>query len=70
LFAGDDGLDLIRDLVSDLPRILSAAGHAVLEHGWTQGPAIRALGEAVGLQTNTIQDLAGKDRFAHLTRVR
>lgn len=70
LFAGSDGLDLIRDLISDLPRALTFQGQAVLEHGWMQGAAIRALGEAAGLQVNTIQDLAGKDRFAHLTRVR
>jgi len=68
LFAGVDGLDLIRALITDLPRILTSSGQAVLEHGWTQGPAIRALGEAAGLHTTTIQDLAGKDRFAHLTR--
>lgn len=68
LFSGSDGLDLIRELISDLPRVLAAQGQAVLEHGWNQGPAVRALAEAGGLHAVTIKDLAGKDRFAHLKR--
>lgn len=68
LFSGADGLDLIRRLINDLPRILAPQGQVVLEHGWNQGTAIRALAEAGGFQAHTIQDLAGKDRFAHLRR--
>lgn len=68
LFSGTDGLDLIRELISDLPRVLAPHGQVVLEHGWTQGPAVRALAEAGGLHAVTIKDLADKDRFAHLRR--
>lgn len=66
LFSGTDGLDLMRDLVADLPRICAPTGHAVLEHGWQQGAAIRALAESHGLSAATLPDLSGKDRFAHL----
>lgn len=66
LFSGVDGLDLIRALIGDLPRILAASGEVVLEHGWKQGPAVRTLAEAAGFHVETIRDLAGRDRFAHL----
>jgi len=68
LFSGADGLDLIRELIADLPRLLAPQGEAILEHGWNQGPAVRALADAGGFQADTIQDLGGKDRFAHLRR--
>ena len=66
LFSGADGLDLMRELISDLPRVLAPQGQALLEHGWQQGAAVRNLAEACGFQVETRQDLAGKDRFAHL----
>jgi len=66
LFSGADGLDLIRELIADLPRLLAPQGEAILEHGWNQGPAVRALADVGGFQADTIQDLGGKDRFAHL----
>lgn len=68
LFSGEEGLDLLRELVSDLPRVLAPRGQAILEHGWTQGPAVRALGEQVGLHAETLRDGAGKDRFCLLSR--
>ncbi len=68
LFSGADGLDLMRELVADLPRLCSPIAQVVLEHGWMQGDAIRALAESHGLHAATIQDLSGKDRFAHLQR--
>jgi release factor glutamine methyltransferase len=66
LFAGMDGLDLIRELITDLPRVLAPGGQAILEHGWTQGAAVRALGGQAGLHAETIRDGAGKDRFCRL----
>jgi release factor glutamine methyltransferase len=68
LFSGTDGLDLIRELVADLPRLLAPDGRALLEHGWTQAPAIRDLAAAHGLGARTLVDLAGKERFALLGR--
>jgi release factor glutamine methyltransferase len=69
LFSGADGLDLIRELIADLSRLLTTTGEAVLEHGWTQSAAIKVIAQANGFSAITIQDLAGKDRFAHLTRI-
>ncbi len=69
LFSGADGLDLITELIRDLPRLLAPQGQAILEHGWQQGAGIRALGAAAGFQVDIIQDLGHKDRFAHLKRV-
>ena len=68
LFSGADGLDLIGELIADVSRLLTPTGEAVLEHGWTQSAAISAIAQANGFTATTIRDLAGKDRFAHLTR--
>lgn len=67
LFAGADGLDLIRMLIPDLRRLLAVDGIAWLEHGWRQGPAIRDLAAAAGLACTIIPDGAGKDRYARIT---
>jgi release factor glutamine methyltransferase len=68
LFSGTDGLDLIRELIGDLPRVLAASGEGMLEHGWKQGPGVLALAEAAGFHAETIRDLAGRDRFTHIRR--
>jgi release factor glutamine methyltransferase len=68
LFAGADGLDLIRLLIVDLPRLLAPGGQAWLEHGWAQGPAIRELAAATGLAARTVLDGAGRERFTVLER--
>jgi release factor glutamine methyltransferase len=68
LFSGSDGLDLIRELMADLPRLLAPGGSAWLEHGWKQGPAIIALAAQHGLTCAIIQDGAGRDRFARIAR--
>jgi release factor glutamine methyltransferase len=69
LFSGADGLDLIRELIADLSRLLTPKGEAVLEHGWTQSAAIKVIAQVNGFSAITIRDLAAKDRFAHLTRI-
>ena len=69
LFSGADGLDLIRELIADISRVLTPTGEAMLEHGWTQSAAIRVIAQANGFSATTIRDLAGKDRFAHLVRM-
>jgi release factor glutamine methyltransferase len=68
LFSGADGLDHLRAVITDLPRLLGPQGQAVLEHGWQQGRAVCALAEAEGFSAKTIVDGGGKDRFAHLRR--
>jgi release factor glutamine methyltransferase len=66
LFAGADGLDLIRELVADARRLLVPGGTLWLEHGWHQGPAIAELCRGQGLPCAIRQDLAGRDRIARI----
>jgi release factor glutamine methyltransferase len=64
LFAGRDGLDLIRRLVVEAAQLLEPEGYLFVEHGDLQGPATRALAEAAGLeQVATLKD------YSHLDRV-
>lgn len=68
LFAGADGLDLIRELVADAARVLTPHGVLWLEHGFRQGEAITALATAHGFTCTIQRDAAGHDRCARLTR--
>lgn len=64
LTPGGDGLDAIRAIAANAPRCLRNNGLVVVEHGFEQGPAVRRIFEAAGLQrTETRQDLAGLDRI-------
>jgi len=64
LFAGRDGLDLIRRLVVEAAQLLEPEGYLFVEHGDLQGPATRARAEAAGLeQVATLKD------YSHLDRV-
>ena len=63
LASGDDGLDAIRRIVRDAPAHLAPAGWLLLEHGWDQGEAVRALMAAAGfVEVATEPDLEGRDR--------
>lgn len=65
LSSGVDGLDAIRTIVGQAPAHLVAGGWLLLEHGWEQGPAVRALLQAAGLEAvQTCQDLEGRDRVS------
>ena len=57
LFGGPDGLDAIRALVAQVDA--ADIAFVALEHGDTQGEAVRAL---LGDGARTHQDLAGRDR--------
>jgi len=57
--AGDDGLDLIRRAITDLPRVLAPGGAAFFECDPPQVPVLRAL---AGRPVRVIADLAGADR--------
>ncbi|NJN51255.1 MAG: peptide chain release factor N(5)-glutamine methyltransferase [Gammaproteobacteria bacterium] len=50
LIAGVDGLDAIRRITAQAPSHLNAKGHLIIEHGFDQGPAVRALFVAAGLR--------------------
>jgi len=63
LSSGRDGLDAIRCIVRDAPLHLQPGGWLLLEHGWAQGAAVRALlAEAGFSEVETAQDIEGRDR--------
>jgi len=65
LASGADGLDAIRRIVADAPGHLLPGGWLLLEHGWEQGEAVRALLAAAGLdEVDTARDLEHRDRVS------
>jgi len=63
LASGADGLDDIRVIVRDAPAHLVPGGWLLLEHGFDQGAAVRALLHAAGFaEVGTGRDLEGRDR--------
>ncbi|MFP5329270.1 MAG: peptide chain release factor N(5)-glutamine methyltransferase [Alphaproteobacteria bacterium] len=67
LFAGPEGLDSIRLLAPEIPRLLAPAGLAGIEIGATQGKAALALLERDGLKGRLAQDFGNRDRAVLLT---
>ena len=65
LSCGADGLDAIRVIVRDAPACLRPGGWLLLEHGWEQGDAVRALLAAAGFaDVATERDLEQRDRVS------
>lgn len=65
LASGADGLEAIRRIVHDARDHLVAGGGLLLEHGWNQGAAVRALLETAGYaDVFTAQDVEGRDRVS------
>ncbi|WP_312238764.1 peptide chain release factor N(5)-glutamine methyltransferase [Stenotrophomonas sp.] len=65
LAAGPDGLDDIRLIVDGATAHLRPGGWLLVEHGWDQGPAIRALLLQAGFQSvATERDLEQRDRVS------
>ena len=63
LASGADGLDAIREIIAGAPEHLVPGGWLLLEHGWDQGEAIRALLQQAGFaEVETVQDLEQRDR--------
>lgn len=63
LASGADGLDDIRKIVTNAPDYLLAKGWLILEHGYNQGSAVRAIFSAHRfIDIHTVQDLAGHER--------
>jgi release factor glutamine methyltransferase len=65
LFAGDDGLELIRRLCDGLPDRLAPGGAVALEVGWRQAEAVAGLlGAALpDRRVTALPDLAGHLRM-------
>lgn len=63
LASGTDGLDDLRTLIAQAPARLVPGGWLLLEHGWDQAEAVRALLNAAGFAAvQSRQDLAGHAR--------
>lgn len=63
LASGRDGLDDIRKIAADAPAHLFPGGWLLVEHGWDQGDAVRAIFQANGLAAvETVQDWEQRDR--------
>ena len=65
LFAGDDGLDVIRRLIAEAPKYLAPMGKLILEIGATQANTIRTLlaAESAYATYKLFKDYAGKERI-------
>ena len=65
LFAGADGIDVLRRLIAESPHWLAPGGWIVLEIGVTQGAATRSLLVGRGFVDVSIErDLTGRERIA------
>ena len=63
LFAGPTGLEALEVIAAGAPRHLRPGGWLVVEHGDTQGAAVRALFTAAGFEdVRTLRDLSGRER--------
>lgn len=68
LAGGEDGLDVIRRMVEDLPRILKPSDEAVLEVGLGQAQAVMEMVSGAGLRSSVFPDLAGIPRMVTIQR--
>jgi len=65
LDGGSDGLDALRRIVSGAGASLRPGGWLLLEHGYDQGAAVRALLQAAAFtEIATVPDLAGQPRMS------
>jgi release factor glutamine methyltransferase len=63
LHAGPDGLDALRTIIADAPLALGDDGWLIVEHGYAQGAAVRALMQSRGFgDIETHRDLAELER--------
>lgn len=69
LFAGPEGLESIRRLAPEIPRLLAPGGLAAIEIGAAQGRDALKILERDGLTGRIAPDLAGRDRAVLLTWV-
>jgi release factor glutamine methyltransferase len=65
LIGGSDGLDAVRTIVAGAPAHLGPRGALLLEHGYDQGAACRALLEGAGFHAvRTWHDFGGQERVS------
>ena len=65
LFAGHDGLDVIRHLIDEAPQYLKDGGLVALEVGAGQPPRVVELMQATGRydDVRVVRDYSGRERF-------
>ena len=64
LFAGSDGLDALRIVISDAPQWLMSSGWLIVEIGHRQGSSVCALMSDAGFtEVRVGRDLADRDRY-------
>jgi release factor glutamine methyltransferase len=69
LVGGADGLDAYRALLPQAQRLVRPGGHVLMEIGHKQAAAVILLGQAAGLQADTVlADLGGQDRVVAFCR--
>ena len=69
LYAGADGLEVIRRVVREGPRRLRGGGHLLVEMAYDQAAAVRELAEQAGWQeVVAYRDAAGHERVLHARR--
>jgi len=65
LYAGQDGLDALREILKNLMAYLELGGYFIVEHGYDQSPEVRKLLQHAGLiNVLTVNDLAGHPRVS------
>ena len=62
LYAGPEGLDAYRSLIADAPRLPRPGGWLVVELGYRQVDAVRAMLDARWSEVSVVSDLAGLPR--------
>jgi len=68
LTSGPDGLDDIRQIITQAPDCLAPGGWLLLEHGWDQAASVRdLLNESGFVQVQSRRDLAGMERCTGAT---
>lgn len=69
VFAGPDGLDLIRPMAPVIAALLRPGGHLAMEHDEHQHPAVAGILAAAGFTGITARrDLVGRERFTTAVR--
>lgn len=65
LYGGEDGLDVVRDVVALASRVLRQGGAVMIEHSNLHGESVREILSAAGFRSvATERDLTGRDRFS------
>jgi release factor glutamine methyltransferase len=64
LVSGQDGLEALQDIGLSAKNYLHSSGYLLMEHGFSQGAAVRHLLALAGFEAiRTVRDLAGQERM-------